>query len=323
MLLNTHGVSAEIDMVMSETLAQALLLLSVAVLALFVRRPNRWLILILGILCGLQVLARPAAVFSGVLVVMAAVWGFWHMGRMVLPPLAVSVLLVVLGAFGPAIYTWTETGVYSSSPMKAWSAIAFAMQVADADDLDRMPDAESREFLERALARKAELDPQVIRDRLPEEVRGWEFLNLNLYQVCLSVSAEMGMNKLPVRNPLFAKVSGPILKAHLKERISLFWDSLNTALGLTRVRLFKQSFVWVLAMAAVGLIWCSGRARLFVAACLLAHLGHLVVISWFDMPLTRYIYASEPIAWIGLLVVGAELATRLLRPRDELQPLAA
>ena len=63
----------------------------------------------------------------------------------------------------------------------------------------------------------------------------------------------------------------------------------------------------VLVLSLMLMFWLGGAHALAAGTLIVGHFTHLLVVCMFDMPLIRYIYASEMLVYIAtfLLVVGS------------------
>ena len=44
--------------------------------------------------------------------------------------------------------------------------------------------------------------------------------------------------------------------------------------------------------------------RVLGGICLAGHLGHLAIVCVADQPLTRYVWATEPLVWVGVAALA-------------------
>jgi hypothetical protein len=206
----------------------------------------------------------------------------------------------------------------SSAPMLNWGPIAFALEIAQPDDVKRLPSEASRAMLARALSLRAEF---VEKRRIPPPQYRADRLGINLYDAALPAVQEVLPNgDLAQRGALMADVWKPILRARATEYAAIVWDSFKMATGLgplKRTRLFESVFDWI-ALAGILLLCAAGpfkdaRATTIATFLVGMHLGHLAVICMFDDPLDRYVYATEIFVVIAMGVLVAHQVGNIAR----------
>ena len=110
--------------------------------------------------------------------------------------LAAVLLPAVLVAI-PILYTYLATGSLSPAPIYGHAQIAFALQVADSDDLRLMPDEQAREFLTKALEVK-QIEDAKIKAAVPDaNEQLLNMLSSNIYRVAIPVANEIPPNTYP------------------------------------------------------------------------------------------------------------------------------
>ena len=293
--------SQEINNILSDPLAQAWLFLILAVFFTFLWKRWKFLLLLVGAFCAALYLTRPAGIYGGVLLAAMLLWAMkagWR--KYWLSSLAAVLLPAVLVA-APILYTYFATGSLSPTPMYGHAQIAFALQVASFDDLSLMPDEEAREFLEKALEVK-QIEDSKIKAAVPDA--NGQLLNMlssNIYQVAAPVANTSNFSNLMI------KVSTPLLKRHRVEYFLLGWNSFRyaaTQMSMDRVIKGPYSLGIVILISVVLALYLRGWVGFCSASLIFTHLAHMVFVSLFDFPLTRYLWATELLVLIaGFILV--------------------
>lgn len=307
-LLLLHGgwLSAESDWLLSEPLAQAWMLLLVGGFALLARGSSRWL-LALPLLAGALLATRLAGVYGVVFPLVGSVLVIRRDRGRAVRPVAAAVALLAACALLPALSRRAQP---AAPGVSQWSTtrICFALQLARAGDERLMPDATTRDFLARALARLPLEQAKLEAGR--GRVEQWEYLGANLYHVALPVAHEMGLPPGEVEG-VFLRAAWPLHRAYPGRLLGLWAESLWTATTRT-TRLCSGPgtlLLLVLAAGALGRL-CAPWARWVAGTAIGAHAAHLFVVCTCDMPIDRYVYATEPLALLAgcVLVLDAACA---------------
>jgi hypothetical protein len=304
----------EADAIWSEALAQSFMFLVTAALVVHARATREPPALALAALAaGLLLLTRPAGAYVLVPLAAAVAFAYRRSGRAAgAAALAAAATLAALLAL-PFLYRTIVEGNSAGASMGPVSRIGFALQVADAGDVERMPDETARDFLRRALERRGAAGPA-------EGHFESECFSRNVYGIALPLAHEMGCDNRALCS-LFDRVCFAVLPRHLGHVASIAWGSLRQGWGYSRVNPFTTVRGGVpfglLVLAALGALWWRAPARVrFLSATLwLGHAAALVVIALGDAPDTRYVFATEPLALVGTFVLLASSAERFAEPR--------
>jgi hypothetical protein len=309
--------------VMSEPLALALLLLVVAAFCVILARQSLWPLPLMAIAFGGLVLTRSAGVFAIVLLAVAtvvAVIANWPR------KLALASALALMGVAGIAAFlallcnSHARNGVWTLAPLKNWERVAFAIRVAEPADVDDMPDEECRQFL------AAALHLQTGRTNPWEEFD----LNRNCWEIAYPLAKRMfverfstadfpeqGVHGLALHryvNGLFSRVADELLSRHRDRYWRIVAHSFFTraAGDCTQLHWRGISFWWLAGLGFLGCLLGRNSCSLAGATCLAAHLGNLLVMSCFELPLDRYVQFSEWLFLLGLLLAGVGCGHRLV-----------
>jgi hypothetical protein len=309
--------------VMSEPLALSLLLLVVAAFCVIVARRSLWPLPVLAIAFGGLVLTRSAGAFAVILLAVAIVVALianWPRKW------ALASALVLMGVAGIAALTallcnsHARNGVWTLAPLKNWERVAFAIQVAEQADVDDMPDEECRQFLAAALHQQN------------RRTTSWEEfdLNRNCWEIAYPLAKlmfvdrfstadfpEQGEHGLALHryvNGLFSRVADEVLSKHRDRYWRIVTHSFFTraARDCTQLHWRRISFWWLTGLGFLGCVLGRNSSALAGAACVMAHIGNLLVMSCFELPLDRYVQFSEWLFLFGLLLAGVGCGRRLV-----------
>ena len=113
---------------------------------------------------------------------------------------------------------------------------------------------------------------------------------------------------------LLRRVADAVLARHPDRYFRIVANSFLTraARDCTRLRWRKVSFLWLLTLGFLGCLMGWNKCALAGATCLAAHLGNLVVMSCFELPLVRYVAFSEWMCLFGFFLAGVGLVQRVL-----------
>jgi hypothetical protein len=190
--------------------------------------------------------------------------------------------------------------------MYAIARIAFALRVATPEDLNLMPDQDSREFLTKALEMK-KVEESKIKVKYPQEAeQNFVMIVKNTY----SIASVAAMDVLPGgsktdKDKLLLKVSVPLLNKHRWEYYRVGWNSFRyatTRMSLDRIK--SPIGFWVVIFVCLVLaILLRGWVGFSSITLIFTHLAHLVVVSLFDIPISRYIWATEFLILLALFIL--------------------
>jgi len=302
--------SQEIDFILSEPLAQAWLFLILATFFAFLWKQWKFLLLLGGAFYAALYLTRPAGIYGGVLLAAMLLWAMkagWR--KYWLSCLAAVLLPAVLVAI-PILYTYLATGSLSPAPRYGLAQIAFALQVASPDDLNLMPDEEAREFLTKALEVK-KLEDTKIEAIVPDTTEQlFNKLSSNIFHVAAPVANTSNLSNLMI------KVSTPLLKRHRVEYFLLGWNSFRyAATQMSLDRLIKGTYSFgIIILISLGLtLYLRGWIGFCSASLIFTHLTHMVIVSLFDYPIIRYLWATEWLVLVAGFILVYGIFSRLYR----------
>jgi hypothetical protein len=233
---------------------------------------------------------------------------------------------------GALLNNRAQTGVWVLAPLASYEQVAFALQVADEDDIEGVDDPVVSDFLRRALPLRRQMVVKFNVAHLPPDELT---LNLNLYQVAIPVVIQMWAKDPPpcaaedgfaaqyaFNRDTFQRVSKAVLARHPGRYGRVVAQSFLDKATDRHTRL-KTARLPFLALAGLALLCCllgRDRTALAGATCVLAHFASLAVVCLHEEPIHRYIYFSEWVCLLGfflaaLAALGAvgRLAGRLAR----------
>lgn len=303
----------ELNIVLTETMVQAFLLMLLGAFAAFMGRKRDSALLLAGIACGLAYLTRQASAYGALLLlvmILVALFGDWR--RWWKSCTAALVVFAALAAV-PDIYAFVQTGSLGKNQesLQYQYRIAHAMQYATLDDVELMPDQESREWLTDAVKRR-DLEHELVRERYADEYnRMVYYINANLYSVATPPEGYRGAQKSP---QFFMAVATPILVRHWLDYLDFsfrFWRFGMAKPGLARLGLYGLS-PW-LTYLALGLLilWLRDLKAVAAATLVLAHAGAVALTCLFAVPIPRMVWASEFLVVVAGMVLVCGGAERL------------
>lgn len=206
-----------------------------------------------------------------------------------------AVLIVI-----PIFYTYLATGNLTPTPMYTLAKIVFALQVAEPEDINLIPDEEARRFLTMALDIKRVEDAK-IEAAVPQGTHPYfTQVTANLYIVStLAMNDVLPEGSSTDKINLLARVSTPLLAHHrfeyYKLGLSSFWYA-TTHLSI-------YSFWGIIFICLVLALLLRGWAGFSAIALILTHLTYLWIVSLFDIPILRYIWATQFLILISLFIL--------------------
>ena len=171
-------------------------------------------------------LTRPAGVYGGVMLAAMFLWALYHGWRSYWLPCLKAVFLTSALVASPILYIYFTVGNRSPTPMYALAKIAFALQVAEPEDINLMPDEEAHRFLIKALEIKR-IEDSKIEAAIPQGTYSY----FTQVTANLSIVSTLAINDvLPGGNPtdkinLLARVSTPLIAHHRLEYYKLALNS--------------------------------------------------------------------------------------------------
>jgi hypothetical protein len=124
-------------------------------------------------------------------------------------------------------------------------------------------------------------------------------------------------------NGLFGSVADTLLPLHRDRYWRIVAHSFLTRAtrDSTRLHLGWVTFWWLISLGILACLLGRNRCSLAGASCLAAHLGNLIIMSCFELPLDRYVYFSEWVFLLGLLLAcvgcGKRWMPQTVRTREE------
>lgn len=323
LLFTANLVPAQLNFLMSETLAMAAHLAAAAgLVAWLVRRQSRWLLLAMGA-AALAYLTRPASVFALAAVSLAAVLPFFASPR---PPWSRTLLAGAMGGLLlliPVLIKLSSRQPSAATSTLPWAIASFAVAVAEPGDSPHIADPGVQSLLVACLAARdrARVEVSAPSD-LPYSPEIYR-LGYYMYQIVLPISQRLAADRFPSdilaqsreQTRLLRALSRSVLPVHAPELFRIFWGSFAFMTG-PQSRLSSLQPLW-LTLAGAAFLAALLRDRLALAGLVLctAHLLHLVVICMFDQPLERYVFSTEHLVVIGVALVVWSAVIRASSPR--------
>lgn len=304
----------EINMILTEAFVQFFVVLSVATFVAFFRRKHPAVLLLAATFCGLAYLGRQAAIYSALMLAVMILMGVVADARRWWKWSTAAIVVFVALCAVPDVYTYVKTGEFSKQQahLQYQYRIAHAMQYARPEDVDLMPDEESRVWLADAVVRRDAAHRRVEAKFGDDEFnRMIYYIAGNLYEVATPIAGFEGRNMTP---EFYMKVATPILQRHWRDYAAFsfrFWQFGVTQPGLVRLDVFDVSlwYTW----AVLWLLVCLLRdARALAAATLiLCHWGAVAIICLAAVPIPRMVGASEFLVVLAAVILFWDACERI------------
>lgn len=328
-VLGLSMVSLEADMLLSEPLAMAAHAVFLILLVLYVIRGRIGWLYGAAVMAGVAFSIRPASIFVlGTVAVTAAACflvrrkpGWLHLAGVLACALALCA--------APNLVKRISGAKNQDVSMRKWAMAAFALALADPGDVARFKDPDVRRFLDQSLQEKAKFKAGLKADESkPPYDPEITYLGYYTYYIVLGQSQKISCEKyrdgspeqLKERHRLLGEMAVGIFRAHPLRLLRLDASGFQYMVR-SGTRLSDFQPFWVTLIGAALLALLAGN-RLAAAGATLAgaHVLHLVVISLFDQPLSRYVYATESMAVIGIWLIGWGALQRVREGQTTVEP---
>jgi hypothetical protein len=304
----------ELDHIMAETLAQAWMLLIIPAFVFAVLRPSIGKLALLTVLCGLLYQTRSSGIFSFLLLPIAWLALSFDQSRInsiKAAGIALGILLCTYAA--PGIYLYLSSGFYSSAPMLPDAEIAFALEFGTPSDAQFIEDEVARNYYLKTLEKKKTVDSELWPNGTPYRAL---YGSTNVYKVAHPLSDSLGHTKNE-RRRIWSLIGKPILFHHKWEYLAMIGESFRIATNTTS-RLSKAPFPgtwWMTALFLVSALIIRNRLAVCALAFLGCHFASLGVLSIFDLPNPRPVYATEILVLTGALLLSHGLLEKCAQLR--------
>lgn len=322
-----------LDFLMSETLSSAMLHLLFGFAALAGATRSAWYLPPAALAFAVAVLARMAAGF-GIVILLAAtvmvVAAHWRRPRYLLAPFGLVALIGVGSLYLAHRHCYERNGYYALSPLGQYERVAFALEVADDADAERIADPDARRVF--VLARQfREKRRQVLGwTELPmEEMQ----LNLNCWQSAVPGAMQVfrELNGEPVESQqkaqafaveVFRRISDTVLPLHRDRRLAIYKRYVSDALQkFTRLRytylsarsgrIETVSFFAIFGLAIGACVVGRNLAAVAALSCLGAFTLFILGMCLYEQPLSRYLEFAEWIGLTGFYLAGLSMVGRI------------
>jgi hypothetical protein len=299
----------EYDHVMAETVAQAWMFLLVAAIASTIFRYVPSKLFIVAAVAAALFHTRSAGIFSFASFGCLALWVLAKDPRKNWRVVGLGFATLGILAALPSLHRFFATKHLAPAPMYADAQTAYAVQFAQDEDIELFGDPIVKEWVKRVLVKRLEAH-QAVRAAMPV-VSDTQLLGTNLYTVARGVAGDMGLSETE-RLKIFSEFSAAILPKYRMKYLGLFLENFSNTAQITRLRgsSARSNAILLSALAIVSIaIW--SREGLFCLLLLVGHFSHLVIISLFDVPQQRYVFATEFLVVIGSFFLMVGLARRI------------
>jgi hypothetical protein len=297
----------EFDSIFAETLAHGCMFL---VVALFVRtfyKPSYLNFITFAFVSSFLFHIRSSGIFVLTLYFFLLAFNFSFSNftdscKKVIP----SFLVLLTTLLAPNFYRWVKTGFFSPAPMYSDARIAFALQVAKLDDIKDFKTKSEVAFLNEVLKRKNAVHKNWRSEHnISSEL---QLLSANLYDLAHPVANDMNLDNT-ARRKVFQNVSEKLIYKHFFHYLALVGESFNNALNVVG-RLGGGNFLMFSLFYLFICFVSFNKVSLISLTLFTAHITHIVIISLFDVPQQRYVYASEFFVVLGIAFLMPSLIFR-------------
>jgi len=309
----------ELNAILTESLTQAWLLLTVACFLLFLWREWKWLLPVAALLVGASYVTRQASAYlAGVLGAMI-LWAFVRDFRKYWKVSVISVMLFAFVAATPSLYALWMTGKTGQEELTYQYRVVFALRLANENDIQNMPDEESRQWLTTALQRRNTKDKENDIMCKYEPYCTWVYRIQSPYAVLLDLELENHNNV-----PFYVQISNILLKRHWKDYIKLGLDGWSKTIfhpDMDRLQVFERYFtgysinsLYVYLIGFVLMVLVRGKVWYASFVLILAHWAHILLTCLFSAPLARMVWASDGLVFIALFILALEAVRKFYPP---------
>lgn len=306
--------------ILSEPLAQCWLLLLLGCFCLWVaRRHTIWLFLA-GLSVAAAFLTRPdTGIPAGVLFSVMLIDAMVRRRRSRWLPVSLAMLCCTFPIGLLMFYQYSHAGYIAFLEFGKSHRICYALQFAQPEDVELMPDKPSRQFFLEAMNQKRHWDEQFA-DKT-EPVKSWNKHGTYLYLIAGPLLS--GFPNIE-RHRLLEKVYTPLLRKHRLDHYQFGLFQFTYVLGgrdhRSPASLSLPPGVAFLGILGIGIVLWRMKVEKGIL-CLglvlsLAHLLHLVFLSFHGNPLLRYVLVTQWILGLALclflLVTAQKCLTGIL-----------
>jgi len=284
--------------ILSEALAQTFLVLVIASLVSFYYRGWGVMLPVTAIFCSLMYQTRPAAIYVFVMLGIMIIKALTSDRLRYAPWAAAAVMLCMLIVMGPSAYRhyFGKSRVKFKTPSHiAWSKVAFALQIAEPEDIKYIKNEQARHFFKLAMEKKT-------KDLTPEPGGKykwqWMYISPNLYKVAYPLSGGYDMEQ----TELFSEAGTPILKHRFFRYAGIVVETFGYA--MLRSRLNSTIPVWLLLfLSLILMVWLKGAHAMTAGTLIAGHLAHYIIVAIFTEPIPRFLNASEVMVIISIFIL--------------------
>lgn len=285
------------NFVLTECLAQAFLCLAAALTLWFFKTKRPGLIIVIGLICAIGYLNRPAAASTAILLGTVGLVGALTDWRRYLWPSVAGVALLGSAYLFEAkrIPEDSQAVAINVKFMQAYMPYVYALLVAQPEDVDLFEDKLSRDFLLEAI-------------RLREQHGMREPDEPFLIRVHIPVTDKFGIPRYSaMAADFYEQLAPPILEKRWVEHLKLRWHAFMIA--TSRMSSWSLMPFWLGALAVVvTALLARTPLAWFGLATLGVHLANCAIMVVFMVPLPRYVEATQFLLLLGLLCSAWALA---------------
>lgn len=306
----------ELNQILTETLTQTWLILIVACFIAFIWKQEKWILPVTAILVGFSYITRQASVYAAGIFFAMLLWAFITAWKAYWKISLLSFSMLVALIFSPDFYALLVNGKSAQENLTYQYRAVYALRVAEYEDLQFMPDAESRDWLAESLWRRDEKDAGFDEMCNYEPYCMWVYRIESTYEVAITQA-------IVLREPAFyIKVSDAIMARHMVDYLLLGFDGWFKAITSPQVDRIQgiQSFFgipplkpfYMYGAALILILRLRGKTGYVSAMLILAHWAHVYISCLFSAPIQRIIWASDGLIFIAFFLLALEVSRRAM-----------
>ncbi len=313
-LYNAGYFSPLIDEIIPETMVASLLFLLLAVFIGYLQKPRSIYLLLAGLLTAALYMTRLAAIFTIVIPLAMIFWGWLQKRWRILPWAGLTALLFF---FLISVKIIPQTNLATSSKFGVVAKLAcFSLQVAKLEDIPSIQDEKARMFLERALPRfqadYAYAESQFAnRMDVTRDAIATCFNQTYARTYAMEITNGGGDEQI---NRLLWKVVLGVTGRRFFEYVEFTWQSFAYGAEISH---FKPAWILYALILCILIesIYIRGWLGYASALFMITHVAHLMVITLFDLPSMRYVWATEILLWLAIFMLGWALFSKIITKR--------
>jgi hypothetical protein len=304
----------ELNRILTEPLTQTWLILIVSCFLVFIWKEKAFLLPMMGLLLAGSYLTRQASAYAAIFLVVLIGWALLRNWRLYWKWALSSIAILAAVIAIPDVYAKLTVDESLQTELTYQYRIVHALRVAQPDDINVMPDEESRRWLVDSLLLRDAKDQEF--DAICGEDMHCRYVKRisSTYQVAITEASEL-------HEPAFyMKISNAILRHrwmdYLRFGLESWFYTISTP-PIDRVSYLAKAIgasflnTWVIyavAFLSAGIL--RGNIGFASVILILAHWAHVMVCCLFSAPLSRMVWATDGLVIIALFLLVCETSQR-------------